>query len=296
MKITHIVLLAVLLGRIAHSQTLSLPPRPADAPTGSEFALSITNLERPEREERICAEIERGNVPNFLRKLSPVHAESVQDGITNTAVYYVTPDYLAVGSDEDYFLTPLSPITAQKIADRLQCLLPTPKMVDEIYAAAPLKLSPAPIAPSAVMATVPIFIQHNETIRQQRDEQLTTFPLGTLVAGHKKDVVISNKLLATHGKVAIYGWHKLDGKPIQPLYCGHADFYADYSHGIRLVQLKLIVNGVERTIPEVLADPALAGLLSDEGPILKWKYPPLFEPRKSVIPTLQTQTNAPGIK
>ena len=26
-----------------------------------------------------------------------------------------------------------------------------------------------------------------------------------------------------------------DGKPIQPLYTGHVNWYVDYSHGVRLV-------------------------------------------------------------
>ena len=40
----------------------------------------------------------------------------------------------------------------------------------------------------------------------------------------------------------------------------------DYSHGIRLVQQRMMVNGATTTVAQVLADPKLAGLLSDEGP------------------------------
>ena len=56
------------------------------------------------------------------------------------------------------------------------------------------------------------------------------------------------------GKVAIYGWHKPDGKPIQPLYTGHTASWVDYSHGIRLVSRRMTVNGEAKTIDEVLAD------------------------------------------
>ncbi len=267
-----VLLLLLLCGRL-HAQTLDLPPRPTDAMSGGELAKSIIPLERPEREEKIYEQVALGKVPDFLRKLVPIHAQSVQDGKTNSAIYYVAPDYLAVGSDEDYFLTPLTPATAQKIANLLHCTLPTRKMVDDIYSAAAVKLTPSPIPPSAAMTTVPIFIQHNLIVTGQRKEQLPEHPLGVLVAGHKKDVVISQKLQASPGKVAIYGWHKPDGKAIQPLYAGHADTWADYSHGIRLVQLAMTVNGVSNTVPEVLTNPALAGLLSDEEPILKPEYP-----------------------
>src|SRR4051812_7464071 len=95
-------LLAVLLLFLCHglpAQILNLPPRATNALTGTEFAKAIAQLERPEREERIYGEITSGNVPDFLRKLTPVATQSVQDGRTNSVIYYVTPDYLAVGSD-----------------------------------------------------------------------------------------------------------------------------------------------------------------------------------------------------
>ncbi|MDB6022219.1 MAG: hypothetical protein JWQ04_2076 [Pedosphaera sp.] len=271
--ISRILLSAFLFTQTASSQTLSLPPRPADAPSGSAFAQSISSLDLTNREEKIYEQIARGNVPEFLRKLSPIQVQFVHDTKTNSATYFVTPDYLAIGSDDDYFLTPLSPITAQKIADLLHCSLPTRKTVDDIYSAAAVKLAPSPIPPSPAMATVPVFIQHNQTVREQRKQQLAGHPLGALVAGHKKDVVISNRLAEKSGRVAIYGWHKLDGKPIQPLTIVHQDTYADYSHGIRLVQLSMLVDGAPQTIPQVLANPGLATLLSDEGPILNPKYP-----------------------
>jgi hypothetical protein len=255
------------------AQVLSLPPRSANALPGGEFAQSITQLDRTEREAKIYDQIALGNVPDFLRQLCPIRVESNQDGKTNSATYFVTPDYFAIGSDADYFLTPLTPITAQKVADLVHCSLPTRKMVNDIYAAAAVKLAPSPIPPSAAMTNVAIFIEHNQTVRHQRQAELQEHPLGALVAGDKKDVVISARLLTEPGKVAIYGWHKLDGHPIQPLYTGHAESWADYSHGIRLVQLSLTVNGAPQTIPEVLANPALAPLLSAEGPLLQPKYP-----------------------
>ena len=46
------------------------------------------------------------------------------------------PDYLAVGSDDDFVRMPMTPQTAQQIADLFGCILPTRKMVDAIDAAA----------------------------------------------------------------------------------------------------------------------------------------------------------------
>jgi len=264
---------AALLRASLEAQTLDLPPRPADALTGTEFAKRIAPLDLAEREREIVAQITSGNVPNFLRKLCPVTATSVIESKTNSATFYTTPDYLAIGSDDDYFLMPISPNTAQRIADALHCSLPTPKMVDEIYAAAEVKLAPSPITPSPAMTTVPLFSNHNVTVRAQRAEQLQAHPLGALVAGHQKDVVISGYLASAPGKVAIYGWHQTNGVPIQPLYLRHAAAWVDYSQCTRLVQQKMTVNGVPNTVAEVLADPALAGLLSNEGPISDPRYP-----------------------
>jgi hypothetical protein len=254
------------------AQTLDLPPRPADAPTGSDFAKRITPLDLTAREKEITAQISSGNVPNFLRKLCPVPATSVADGKTNRATFYATPDYLAIGSDEDYFLMPISPNTAQRLADALHCSLPTPKMVNEIYSAAEVKLAPSPIPPTAAMTTVPFFGQHNDIVRAQRAEQLKAHPLEALVAGHQKDVVITAKLATAPGKVAIYGWHQTNGVPIQPLYLKHTAAWVDYSQCTRLVQQAMVVDGASNTVAGVLADPNLAGLLSDEGPVPNPRY------------------------
>jgi hypothetical protein len=110
---------------------------------------------------------------------------------------------------------------------------------------------------------VATFVEHNSIIEQQLNGRTP----GQLVAGDKKDIVITNKLKEKPNKVAIYGWHKLDGKAIQPLYAGHGDFYADYSHGVRLVKNECLVDGKPTTIAAVLKDPQLSVLLSDEGPI-----------------------------
>jgi hypothetical protein len=246
------------------AQALDLPDRPSDAPKGAAFARSIAGLPLKEREESILAEVKRGNVPPFLRSFVPVE---VSNGPVK-ATYLVAPDYLAIGSDDDYFLTPITPNTAQKIADLLDCTLPTSRMVDDIYANASIKLAPSPIPPTPAMTTVPVFLSHNETVLGQRMGE----PPGRLVAGHKKDVVIANKVFAATGKVAIYGWHKAVGKPIQPLYTGHTDKWVDYSHGIRLVRRRMLVDGQPKTVDAVLADPELAGLLSHEGVMLKTRY------------------------
>ena len=95
------------------------------------------------REAVLQQEILSGNVPEFWRQFVPITVTGGQDKL----ILQVSPDYLAVGREADFFQTPLTPGTAWRIADRLDCALPTRKMVDLIHAAAPLKLPPTPRPP-----------------------------------------------------------------------------------------------------------------------------------------------------
>jgi hypothetical protein len=263
---------AMSAGLLARAQSLPLPLRAADAPGGSNFVQRVRSLSGFQYDHEVSHQILAGNVPPFLRRLRPVTITNVAGGATNSATFFVTPDYLAVGTDDDFFRTPMTPATAQFVADKLGGLLPTRKMVDAIYNAAEVKLAPLPIPPSAAMTTVPVFALHNEMVRTQRLESLAAHPLGALVAGHQKDIVICPQLAGAPGKVAIYGWHRTNGTAIQPLYLGHIAAWVDYSQCIRLVQQSMIVNGATTTVAQVLADPKLCGLLSDQGVIEHPRY------------------------
>jgi hypothetical protein len=155
----------------------------------------------------------------------------------------------------------MSPITAQRLADRLGLLLPTKKLVDAINAAATVKLAPSPLPPGPQMMSNDYYRRHHEAIEKQRAGR------AGLIGGHKKDVVVTNRLVARPDRVAIYGWHQLDGRPIQPLSLVHEASYADYSHGIRFVQPTMVVEGQERALADVARDPELCALVSDEGPL-----------------------------
>lgn len=62
----------------------------------------------------------------------------------------------------------------------------------------------------------------------------------------------------------IYGWHKPDGNPIQPVYSGHVDWYVDYSHGIRFVNNQVLIDGKPVLFTDILQDPVLYKIFSDE--------------------------------
>lgn len=257
---------------MAGAQPLALLVRPADAPAGTAFSQRIASLDFTNREHEIYAQVLAGNVPEFYRKFCAVNVTNSFNGAQHTATFFAAPDYLAVGDDEDYFFTPMTPGIAQRIADRLGCLLPTRKMVNDIHAAAVVKLVPQPIPPGPEMITVPVFAEHNALVRAQRLAKQTDYPLGALVSGDKKDLVLTPRLTNSPGRVAIYGWHQTNGLPIQPLYLGHTDAWADYSHGVRLVLNRMLLNSKPTTVTAVLADAKFAGLLSDEGVITEPRY------------------------
>jgi hypothetical protein len=246
---------------------VTIPPRPADALGGRAFMKSVAELSPSKREAAIRDELLRGNVPVFLRRFVTIHTLAMTgDDVEVTAAYDVAPDYLAIGSDEDFVRVPVTPMTAQAVADAFGCTLPTRKMVDDIYSQAEVKLAPLPLTEERT--AVVTFLQHNGLIEWQRQDK----PLGALVAGIKKDVVITNRLKEKPNRVAIYGWHRLNGQPIQPLYTGHVSTYVDYSHGVRLVRKAMRADGELTTVDAVLADPGLAALLSDEGTIAEPRY------------------------
>ncbi|OQP53440.1 hypothetical protein A4H97_23635 [Niastella yeongjuensis] len=148
-------------------------------------------------------------------------------------------------------------MTAQAIADSLHCFLPTRKMVNDIYTQAAVMLEPVPLY--AYRDSAITFWHHHLIIEGQRKGKKG------LIAGIKKDVVSSSKI--TGKNVVIYGWHQLNGKPIQPLYGGHVNWYVDYSHGIRLVSRNLKIAGRRMDYMDVLSHPIYKKLLIDEDSV-----------------------------
>ena len=243
-----------------------IPPRQDRAMTGSEFAAQVSGMDRDDREQAIETELTEGNFPEFLKRLKPVQlTHRFEDGKTKTATVFAMPDYLSVGSDRNYLLTPMNLHTAIETAIRLGFVLPTKKIVDAIYKQSDVRCAPEPMPAGPEMRSTTYYVKHNQMIRKQLIS-LACAP-GALVSGHKKDVVLTNRLIRSHGKIAIYGWHRPSGIPIQPLSTIHGANYADYSHGIRLVSDIVLIDDEPRSIYDVLEDPKLASIVSDEGAI-----------------------------
>ena len=246
--------------------TRGIPARSLQDLTGSQFVRFVSNMTAPEREQAILAEISKGNLPEFLRKLVPVELRCESGAAKNlAATIFVTPDYLAIGSDSDFLRIPMNLHTAAAITAHFGFVLPTRKMVDAIYLQSRYHLTPQPLPAGSQMRSTQYYWNHNELIEDQ--VHAIGARLGELISGDKKDVVMTNRLATHLGRIAIYGWHRGAGEPIQPLSTVHGANYADYSHGIRLISEWALINGKLELVRNLLRDPSTAGIFSDEGPI-----------------------------
>jgi hypothetical protein len=182
----------------------------------------------------------------------------------------------------------MRPGTAQKIADKFECLLPTRKLVDAIESqlackkakAVSLDSSKVPAALKAKYARKPnaeqlafqefmntseAYLVHNAQINEG---DLNGVSPGKLVSGHKKDIVLP----AAKGSVVIYDWPK-GGK--RAVHGTHGWFYVDYSHGVRLVRNRIVLDfggwGDHMSLADALKHPEVHKAFADT-PILIPRY------------------------
>jgi hypothetical protein len=243
---------------------LNIPVSDPAAEAGTDFMKRISELPLSEREEEIYKAVASGNIPGFLRKTVTLQGVfEDMEGKEHRVIYEVMPDYLAVGSDVNFCRVPMNPRTAQRLATLFGASLLTSVLSDHIYSQAELKLAPFNYIPVGnANELVSKFVDHNIQIEKQLSE--AGGRQGQLVAGIKKDVILSARTAEQHDRVVIYGWHKPGGNPIQPVYSGHVWWYVDYSHGVRLINNQVILDGRLALVTDILKDPVLFRVLSNE--------------------------------
>lgn len=165
---------------------------------------------------------------------------------------------------------PLWPSTAQRVADRFGAMLPTKRLVDAIWRATTVKVAPRPMAYRPLAGDdVRIIAQHEAIVDGQVAGRVG------LTDGGFKSIIVGRSVPSTPDKVFIYGWHRLDGTTIQPVFGGHSSRFSDYSHGTRLVSRTAYRNGQPVPIESLFADPTTATLLNESGvlPANALRYP-----------------------
>ena len=255
----------------------SMPvPAFADKPTatlaGSDFMRRADTTAFWTLEDIIVETVTAGQVPDALRHFRKItFTTPVVDSVEilrkkHKVEMWVLPDYVAIGTNDDFVRMPMGPLAAQRIADALDCTLPTPFLVDRIAEASEGHVDIFPFRPLGNRNSQPIVFQDsNNAINAQF--KAYGYEFGQFISGLKKDIVLTYKIMTLteyERNVAIYGWHHPDGRAQQPLFVRHGNFYVDYSHGVRLIYNKVKIDGVEYNIREVLQSPELYRLLSDE--------------------------------
>lgn len=240
--------------------------------TGTQISNILLGKSLSQREEIVTDLIVKdSNFPSWVssKRFIKVSETGTDSEGTNVVIsFFTSQDYLSVGTDYDFIRIPLKPTTAQKILTHLNCMFPTKHMVDTIYKNSHVRLEPKPISPkpgAPGREDFRTFLRSNKLIEDQLNGCFLA--PGSIIAGHKKDLVVTNQLLSNPGKVAIYGWHTGNGLPIQPLFLGHGDFYVDYSHGIRLISTTCEVDGKPEDLMTVLSSSKYGSILTGEKPL-----------------------------
>lgn len=252
------MLMALLGAACSSSYRIQLTTASADhAWSGSSFYAKASAMHWQQRDSMALEWFSRGQVPYFWRRFQTVKITGRDSGGQAVVTrLWVSPDYLVLGHDADWARVPITPMAAQQMMDKVGAVFPTSLIVDSIWSQAKLKLAPLPMY--AHRDSGATMYAHHLMIEGQRAGQ------PGLIAGIKKDVVTSNRLLVRERRVAIYGWHWPNGRAIQPVYAGHINWYVDYSHGIRFVLNEVRLNGRRRMLTDLLSDSRYRHLLSRE--------------------------------
>ena len=219
---------------------------------GSQLAGRYENGNGNTRHCQVLQDMSRGQIAPHLTNLVPVQMGEV--------TICVMPDYLSVGTDADNVRMPLGRDQAVEIAREMGFVLPTTTMVDRICEQArggsnSYGITSSPFPWSIESERMGRILRHDERIDASLAE--TSYSPGDLVACHKKDLVMNaQRSRGSHSsQVNIYGWPRSrGGRNWQPLYDGHGDSYADYSHGVRLVSQTAFVNGRPVPLTDLIRD------------------------------------------
>lgn len=252
------MLMALLGAGCGSSQHIRLPKASSmQAWSGSSFYAQASAMHWQQRDSMAINWFSRGQVPRFFRRFQSVKITGRDSGGQAVIILLrVSPDYLVLGNDADWARVPITPMAAQQLMDKVGAVFPTSLIVDSIWSQARVKLPPLPLHTHRDSGAT--MYAHHLMIEGQRAGR------PGLIAGIKKDVITSSKLLVHPRRVAIYGWHLPNGQPIQPVYAGHVNWYVDYSHGIRFVMNEVRVNGRRRLLTDLLSDSRYRHLLSRE--------------------------------
>jgi hypothetical protein len=147
---------------------MQAPVALANRITGNDFYHQAFAMKWKERDSFAVKEILAGNIPSFLKKFKRIKV-LITDSITGKIIhaeYFVSPDYLSIGTNDDWARINITALRHKKLQTASIVFLPTRKMVDDIYKAAKIKLEPVPMY--AFRDSTPTMWHHHLIIEGQR--------------------------------------------------------------------------------------------------------------------------------
>lgn len=236
---------------------------------GSDFVATLSEKPTEAREEAILQAVRDGlSLPIQWCGIKSVAGP-------HFCIFYVASDALMIGEEDDYVRVNVTHTGAQQIADMLGYTLPTTKIADLTHAQATVSVLPCPQTPDGAMAYTSRMVKHSQAV--------TAHVAGRtgLASTVGKDWVLTNKLVGKPDSAANYGWHVPSGKyrgpgglaVLQPLGLAHNRQHVDYSQVLRLIHRRVMVDGIDMLLENVLQDPELATLVSDEGALKVTRHP-----------------------
>lgn len=227
---------------------------------GSELVAALPEAPGRARETAIVEAVRAGHV---VVDWSPIEVRDDRHVLR----FWVSSDVLRVGEPCDSVRVAVACRTHRLIAEKLGCLLPTPRISDLVWLHADVRLGVYTQRPGPAMARKTAFLRHHEQLEAELAGRT-----GLVTAG--KDWVLCRRLATVPDRAANYGWHLMrGGRPgvtpgvhvVQPLGLAHDLDHVDYSQFCRFVRRRCELDGGEVDLGDVLADPALASLVSHEG-------------------------------
>lgn len=257
------------------ADSFSLPPSP---PAASASGGGVLSDDIATREAQILAEVNAGNIDHGWKSLSwQKNGHTVSVKVSRRALALTGTWSSSKGNSTTRLIPSVSFNTAQKIADSLGAVMLTTKVADEADTQADLRL-PAWAkfwqGPGSDETGSKTF----RMIEQSNWIESKALGHGGLVSNEGKDWVLTCRWWSSaepawkrHNSANFGGYPGTLKSPggksvVQSVGLTHDRFpFVDYSQLVRLMLPTVLIDGVPHDIAEVLADPNLAPLISDEA-------------------------------
>lgn len=271
-------------GNLGTTQDMAIPlDEGPNGGSGDSFAHSLPENPGPQREALILSAVISGDA--MIRWSSVVSQEAGHE-----AIIPVLARALSIGPVGDSWRIICTYPTAQHIANELGAVMLTPKVADLIFLQCDLQLTPLN---RPAWVTDGTMAKTSRSIEQSLalDSKVPLDDAG-LVANEGKHWVNCGRLyqpMGFHGwdspaghlgskhNGPNYGWNMPpSGKPLQSVGLAHDFGHSDYSQMVVLMSDTIFVDNEAMKTADVLKDPILSKLLSNEGPLPSAVHPDLI--------------------